>query len=84
MQDDTYLSLLIQISLKTLQGKAGDDMDPGFKMDLLNVKSSCCEFLEILLLNLEININKVIDILYEPMLIIMNTEIDNLDQGMEL
>ena len=58
--------------------------------DIITIKSTCCEFLENLLLSLDLNINKVIfllktiDIIFEPLLIIMNTEINNLDQGMEL
>ena len=59
-------------------------MDGNFARDIINIKSACCEFLEILLNNLEININKLIDYIYEPLLIIMNNNVNFLDEGVEL
>ena len=62
--DDCYLNLIVHICLKCLQGKVDNEMDVIFVREMWNIKSSCCEFLEILFMNLEININKVNFVLF--------------------
>ena len=57
--DDYFLTFIVHICLKNLQGKEGNEMDAGFIQEVGNIKSACCEFLELLFISLEININKV-------------------------
>jgi hypothetical protein len=51
------LELLARICLRCLQGTVSGSLSKQFAKEIVEIKSSCCEFLEILMTNLEIQIN---------------------------
>ena len=82
----TYFHILIAISLKLTQGKSKEDLNEAFKLEILSINASSCEFLEFLLShvnNPEI-IMKYATKLNLPILLLLDEAIDNNNGVMQL
>ena len=86
MDNFTYLDLLIILCLRYIQGQAIESLSLKFQIENSSVRASACEFLEILITQLENKQNsaRVIHYIMEPLLLVMHHSIQNRDYVMQV
>lgn len=85
-ETSTYLDLLVILCLRYIQGEALESMSLKFQIENSSVNSSACEFLEILITQLESKQNsiRVVQHIMEPLLVVLHHAIQNRDYMMQV